>query len=104
MRAGLSRLVCFGAGASPYGAAVSVTVKIEVTLTTIGVLSLQGDFIEHELMLLRLGVSTRQVRSAEDLRGLDGLIIPGGESTTFCRLMEDFNLYEAVGAFVKTGA
>ena len=73
-------------------------------MTTIGVLALQGDFREHELMLLRLGVSTRQVRSAEDLRGLDGLIIPGGESTTFCRLMEDFNLYEPVGAFVKSGA
>jgi pyridoxal 5'-phosphate synthase pdxT subunit len=73
-------------------------------LTTIGVLALQGDFIEHESMLRRLGVSTRQVRSAEDLRGLDGLIIPGGESTTFCRLMEDFNLYEPVGAFVRTGA
>src|SRR5207244_11912379 len=81
-----------------------MTAKIEHALTTIGVLALQGDFIEHESMLLRLGVSTRQVRSAEDLRGLDGLIIPGGESTTFCRLMEDFNLYEPVGAFVKTGA
>lgn len=73
-------------------------------MTIIGVLALQGDFIEHESMLRRLGVVTRQVRSAEDLRGLDGLIIPGGESTTFCRLMEDFKLYEPVGAFVKTGA
>jgi len=73
-------------------------------LTIIGVLALQGDFIEHESMLRRLGVVTRQVRSAEDLRGLDGLIIPGGESTTFCRLMQDFKLYEPVGAFVKTGA
>jgi len=73
-------------------------------LTIIGVLALQGDFIEHESMLRRLGVGTRQVRSAEDLRGLDGLIIPGGESTTFCRLMQDFKLYEPVGAFVKTGA
>ena len=73
-------------------------------MTIIGVLALQGDFIEHESMLRRLGVVTRQVRSAEDLRGLDGLIIPGGESTTFCRLMQDFKLYEPVGAFVKTGA
>src|SRR2546426_924982 len=81
-----------------------MTVKIDDALTTIGVLALQGDFIEHESMLRRLGVSTRQVRSAEDLRGLDGLIIPGGESTTFCRLMEDFNLYGPVGAFVRTGA
>ena len=81
-----------------------MTAKIEHALTTIGVLALQGDFIEHESMLRRLGVSTRQVRSAEDLRGLDGLIIPGGESTTFCRLMEDFNLYRPVWAFVQTGA
>ena len=73
-------------------------------MTTIGVLALQGDFIEHEAMLRRLAVDTRQVRSAADLRDLDGLIIPGGESTTFCRLMRDFNLYEPLAAFVKTGA
>lgn len=73
-------------------------------MTTIGVLALQGDFSEHEAMLRRLGVNTRQVRSADDLRGLDGLIIPGGESTTFCRLMADFNLYQPLRAFVKTGA
>jgi 5'-phosphate synthase pdxT subunit len=72
-------------------------------MTTIGVLALQGDFIEHEAMLRRLGISTRQVRSAEELRGLDGLIIPGGESTTFCRLMRDFNLYEPLRAFVNAG-
>ena len=72
-------------------------------MTTIGILALQGDFMEHEAVLLRLGVNTRQVRSADDLRGLDGLIIPGGESTTFCRLMDDFNLYEPLRAFVKAG-
>ena len=71
-------------------------------MTTVGVLALQGDFIEHEAMLRPLGVGTRQVRSAADLRDLDGLIIPGGESTTFCRLMQDFNLYEPLAAFVKT--
>ena len=72
-------------------------------MATIGVLALQGDFREHETMLRGLGVSTRQVRSADDLRGLDGLIIPGGESTTFCRLMADFGLYDPLRAFVKTG-
>lgn len=72
-------------------------------MTTIGVLALQGDFIEHEAMLHRLRVDTRQVRTANDLRNLDGLIIPGGESTTFCRLMEDFHLYEPLGAFVRSG-
>jgi 5'-phosphate synthase pdxT subunit len=70
---------------------------------TIGVLALQGDFIEHEASLRRLGVSTRQVRTADELRGLAGLIIPGGESTTFCRLMSDFRLYEPLGAFLRTG-
>ena len=66
-------------------------------------LALQGDFSEHEASLRRLGVRTRQVRTAEELRGLDGLIIPGGESTTLCRLMSDFRLYEPLGAFLRTG-
>jgi 5'-phosphate synthase pdxT subunit len=66
-------------------------------MVTVGVLALQGDFIEHETMLHRLSVETRQVRRAQDLRALDGLIIPGGESTTFCRLMTDF------GLFVRSG-
>ena len=72
-------------------------------MTTIGVLALQGDFIEHEHALRKLGVETREVRQADQLRGLDGLIIPGGESTTFCRLMSDFSLYEPLSAFVKGG-
>ena len=72
-------------------------------MTRIGILALQGDFAEHEAMLRSLGVSTRQVRSAADLRGLDGLIIPGGESTTFCRLMSDFNLYGPLQAFLASG-
>lgn len=72
-------------------------------MTTIGVLALQGDFIEHQAMLTRLGVPSRQVRLPGDLRGLDGLIIPGGESTTFCRLMEDFGLYAPLRAFVESG-
>ena len=72
-------------------------------MTTIGVLALQGDFIEHEQALRKLGVETREVRQPDQLRGLDGLIIPGGESTTFCRLMADFNLIEPLRAFVKGG-
>ena len=73
-------------------------------MTTIGVLALQGDFIEHEAVLTRLGVDARQVRTAEQLRHLDGLIIPGGESTTFCRLMGEFGLYDPLRALVKAGA
>jgi 5'-phosphate synthase pdxT subunit len=72
-------------------------------VTTIGVLALQGDFMEHETMLRRLGVDAREVRQAGDLHGLDGLILPGGESTTFCRLMEDFSLYEPLAALLKRG-
>ena len=72
-------------------------------MTTIGVLALQGDFIEHEAMLRRLNTEARQVRNSRDLTGLDGLIVPGGESTTFCRLMQDFNLYEPLDAVVRAG-
>jgi 5'-phosphate synthase pdxT subunit len=72
-------------------------------VTTVGVLALQGDFIEHEHALRKLGVDTREVRQADQLRGLDGLIIPGGESTTFCRLMDDFRMVEPLRAFVKGG-
>ena len=69
-------------------------------MTTIGVLALQGDFVEHQAVLRRLGVDAPQVRTPDGLRGLDGLIIPGGESTTVCRLMQDFNLYEIGRAHV----
>ena len=55
-------------------------------------------------MLRRLGANAREVRSADDLRAVDGLVIPGGESTTFCRLMQDFGLYEPLRAFLRTGA
>lgn len=72
-------------------------------MTTIGVLALQGDFIEHEAMLRRLNVEARQIRSAHELMGLDGLILPGGESTTFCRLMQAFNLYEPIDAVIRRG-
>ena len=73
-------------------------------MTTVGVLALQGDFLEHRKVFERLGVTVREVRKAEELRGLDGLVIPGGESTTFCKLMEDFRLYEPLRAFVRGGA
>ncbi len=72
-------------------------------MTTVGVLALQGDFVEHQGVLRRLSVDVCQVRTPEELRDLDGLIIPGGESTTFCRLMQDFNLYEPLRAVIRTG-
>lgn len=54
----------------------------EVGKLKIGVLALQGAFIEHVEILRRLGVQTTEVRVTDDLKGLDGLLIPGGESTT----------------------
>ena len=73
-------------------------------VTTIGVLALQGDFSEHAAMLKRLRVEPLEVRTAEQLKGLDGLIIPGGESTTFGRLIDDFRLFEPLSAFVRSGS
>lgn len=58
----------------------------------IGILALQGDFEEHCVVLKRLGVETREVRLPKDLEGLDGLIIPGGESTTIGKLARDYGL------------
>jgi 5'-phosphate synthase pdxT subunit len=68
-------------------------------MVTVGVLALQGDFAEHEAILARLGVKSRQVRLPSDLDGLDGLIIPGGESTTITRLMAMYGLVEPLRAF-----
>ena len=64
---------------------------------TIGVLAVQGNFREHAQMLQRLGARTVEVRKPEQLDGLDGLVIPGGESTTFMRLMRLYGLDEALG-------
>ena len=65
----------------------------------IGVLAVQGNFREHAAMLLRLGADSVEVRKPEQLQGLDGLVIPGGESTTFIRLMRLYGLDEAVREF-----
>jgi 5'-phosphate synthase pdxT subunit len=65
----------------------------------IGVLAVQGNFREHAAMLRRLGADAVEVRKPEELAGLDGLVIPGGESTTFMRLMRLYGLDRAVRAF-----
>src|ERR1700690_186029 len=65
----------------------------------IGVLAIQGDFAEHIVMLQRLKVETTEVRLPEHLKSLDGLIIPGGESTTIGKLVGDFNLMEPLRTF-----
>jgi len=69
----------------------------------IGVLALQGAFIEHEHMLSRLGVEAREVRLPKDLVGLDGLIIPGGESTTIGKLAVQYDLIEPLREMARSG-
>src|SRR5512136_2422947 len=69
----------------------------------IGVLALQGAFIEHEQALQRIGVEVREVRLPEHLEGLDGLIIPGGESTTIAKLAVQYGLMEPIRAMAAAG-
>ncbi len=69
----------------------------------VGVLALQGDFREHCKMLKELGAEPREVRLPEDLEGLDGLIIPGGESTTIGKLMVAYNLQQPLCEMIAAG-
>ena len=69
----------------------------------VGVLALQGTFIEHIAILQRLGVEAPAIRLAHELDALDGLIIPGGESTTMLRLMESFELIQPVKEMARYG-
>ena len=65
----------------------------------IGVLALQGDFAEHIKILEQIGFEARQVRLPDHLEALDGLIIPGGESTTIGKLANDFELLQPLKKF-----
>lgn len=65
----------------------------------IGVLALQGDFEAHRHALERAGAEATEVRTAEDLAALDGLIIPGGESTTILKLLNEENLFDPLRRF-----
>jgi 5'-phosphate synthase pdxT subunit len=69
----------------------------------IGVLALQGAFIEHIGILQQLGVEAPAVRLPHELAGLDGLIIPGGESTTILRLMQSFDLFQPLKELAQAG-
>ena len=68
-----------------------------------GVLALQGDFFEHVQVLRNLGVEAREVRLPEQLQGLDGLIIPGGESTTIGKLAIAYQLVEPIRRMATEG-
>ena len=70
----------------------------------IAVLALQGAFIEHEQMLARLGVETFEVRQLSDWnQHKDGVIIPGGESTTQIKLLHELGLFEPIRKAINEG-
>jgi 5'-phosphate synthase pdxT subunit len=69
---------------------------------TIGVLALQGAFEAHAKALESLGVTAKLIRNPAELKNLDGLIIPGGESTTFLKFLERDGFLDALQSFVET--
>lgn len=73
------------------------------SVITVGVLALQGAFLEHINILRRLGVKAEPIRTPEQLARVDALIIPGGESTTIGKLAVRWNLIEPLKAFVAAG-
>jgi 5'-phosphate synthase pdxT subunit len=74
-----------------------------VPTPTIGVFALQGDVREHRRMLAECGVATIAVRRPGELAGLDGIVLPGGESTTMYKLARTFELFEPLRAAIRDG-
>jgi pyridoxal 5'-phosphate synthase pdxT subunit len=72
-----------------------------MVVKTVGVLALQGDFAAHQAALERAGAQSVQVREAEQLRHIDGLVIPGGESTTMLKLVHYENLLDPLVEFAR---
>ena len=75
-------------------------------MTKIGILALQGAFAEHEQVLKALGVETVQIRNRQDWEAhadLDGLILPGGESTVMGKLLHDLDLFDLIKAKIDAG-
>lgn len=90
------------------GAAIRIDVYTAMTkdatrLKRIGVLALQGAFVEHMALLRRLDVEAFPIRLPRELEGLDGLVIPGGESTTIARLMREYDLITPLRRLAKEG-
>lgn len=69
----------------------------------IGILAIQGDFQAHAEMFHKLGVATVEVRTVNDLQGCDGLVLPGGESTTQLQFLHEEGLYDAIRQFSNKG-
>ena len=72
-------------------------------MPNVGILAIQGDVIEHRHALERIGAETTEIRLPEQLDGVDGLIIPGGESTTIVQLIDIYNLRDVIRNKVKSG-
>ncbi|MHB1555234.1 MAG: pyridoxal 5'-phosphate synthase glutaminase subunit PdxT [Acidimicrobiales bacterium] len=76
---------------------------MEEPAATVGVLALQGDVLEHEAALREVGVVVRRVRRPADLAGIEGLVLPGGESTTMSKLLESSGLFAPIAEAVAGG-
>tara|TARA_B100000686_G_scaffold66800_1_gene72145 strand:- start:13301 stop:13897 length:597 start_codon:yes stop_codon:yes gene_type:complete len=72
-------------------------------LLKIGILAVQGDFAEHKLMLTNLDIDAVEIRLPEQLEDIDGLIIPGGESTTIAQLLNIFDIKNSIITKAKSG-
>jgi 5'-phosphate synthase pdxT subunit len=69
----------------------------------VGILAVQGDFEAHRRVLEGLGAETREVRTPADLEGVEAVILPGGESTTHLKILQEEGLFEALRDFSKRG-
>tara|TARA_B100000949_G_C14118419_1_gene381466 strand:+ start:27 stop:635 length:609 start_codon:yes stop_codon:yes gene_type:complete len=76
---------------------------VDGDVPTIGVLAIQGDFQEHIEVLTRLEINSKEIRLPGQLEGVDGLIIPGGESTTIVQMIDTFDLRYALVREVQSG-
>ena len=72
-------------------------------MVKIGVLALQGDFLEHVTTLNRLGISSQEIRLPQDLEKIDGIILPGGESTAMVHLLDEFGLRDPLTRLIEDG-
>src|SRR5258707_13486858 len=73
------------------------------SLVKIGILAVQGDFAAHAAMLAGMAIETVEVRTPAELESCDGLILPGGESTTQLQFLQEEGLYEAIKKFCRNG-
>jgi pyridoxal 5'-phosphate synthase pdxT subunit len=69
----------------------------------IGIVAVQGDFAAHAAMLQELGAETVEVRAVKDLEGCDGIVLPGGESTTQLQFLKEEGLFDAIQKFSREG-